>query len=102
MRLADLFDAATTREQAVLDLRHLLVTSGWNIVDQALEESIQACEAALLGSDTDDKPPVTDPAEIEKWRLKRHYLIKLRMLPDNLINVLTDAKPGPVEIDPYD
>ena len=77
------------------------LTEFWNIIEQALDDSIKHLQYMQDGEEIKDLPADQYKLEAELIKAKKSYLEKLKHFPDTLGLWLVDPDQSEKEFDPY-
>ena len=77
-------------------------TEFWNLLRQAIDESIEHLQGVGDSDDIKDLPPDRYKLEMELLKAKKNYLKRLKDYPDVIINRVTDPESYDFNFDPYD
>ena len=87
----------TKATEIITALTNLKRHPGWKILIENLDINIKAVEKIIL--DGNDKMTAE---ELQMWRDRRYYQMKLKETPDKIIEKIQRGELGePIELDPY-
>ena len=92
------------KDSAIKALGELQETTGWKVVEKVLDKHIQDVELKLYGEKklTDGEKKLSSESLIELLQYKRRDRIRLKNMPNDLIEEYKDKESVPPELDPYE